>query len=128
MKYIVTTQKPVAQAAEDLEKAVLAHQFGVLHIHDLKATMNKKGVPFEPECRVFEVCNPKKAFAVLSEDMAMNMALPCRISVWQEDGNTKIGMINPKPMLEMLSSSEKLSQVADEVQTTLTAIIDEAAA
>jgi uncharacterized protein (DUF302 family) len=128
MKYIVETQKSVEQAAEDLEKAVAAHQFGVLHIHDLKATMNKKGVPFEPECRIFEVCNPKKAFAVLSEDMAMNMALPCRISVWQEDGNTKIGMINPKPMLEMLSSSEKLSQVADEVQTTLTAIIDEAAA
>jgi len=37
-------------------------------------------------------------------------------------------MIQPKPMLEMLSSSEKLSQVADEVQTTLTAIINEAAA
>lgn len=128
MKYIVSSNKDIEQATADLEAAVANHSFGVLHIHDLKATMNKKGVPFEPECRIFEVCNPKKAFAVLSEDMAMNMALPCRISVWQEGGNTKIGMINPKPMLEMLSSSEKLSQVADEVQTTLTAIIDEAAA
>jgi len=128
MKYIVNSNKDIEQAAADLEAAVANHSFGVLHIHDLKATMNKKGVPFEPECRIFEVCNPKKAFEVLSEDMAMNMALPCRISVWQEDGNTKIGMINPKPMLEMLSSSEKFSQVADEVQTTLTAIIDEAAA
>ncbi|MDQ6978536.1 MAG: DUF302 domain-containing protein [Ghiorsea sp.] len=128
MKYIVDSNKNIEQAATDLEAAVINHSFGVLHIHDLKATMNKKGVPFEPECRIFEVCNPKKAFEVLSEDMAMNMALPCRISVWQEDGNTKIGMIQPKPMLEMLSSSEKLSQVADEVQTTLTAIIDEAAA
>ncbi len=128
MKYIVNSNKNIEQAATDLEAAVVNHSFGVLHIHDLKATMNKKGVPFEPECRIFEVCNPKKAFEVLSEDMAMNMALPCRISVWQEDGNTKIGMIQPKPMLEMLSSSEKLSQVADEVQTTLTAIIDEAAA
>jgi uncharacterized protein (DUF302 family) len=127
MKYIVQTQKSVAQAAEDLEKAVVAHQFGVLHIHDLKATMNKKGVPFEPECRVFEVCNPKKAFAVLSDDISMNMALPCRISVWEEHGNTQIGMINPKPMLEMLSQSPALAKVADEVQGILTAIIDEAA-
>ena len=128
MKYIITTKKSVNQAAENLEKAVAAHQFGVLHIHDLKATMNKKGVPFEPECRVFEVCNPKKAFEVLSEDISMNMALPCRISVWEEDGQTKIGMINPKPMLEMLSQSKKLSQIADEVQATLTNIIDAAAA
>ncbi|MDQ7001784.1 MAG: DUF302 domain-containing protein [Ghiorsea sp.] len=128
MKYILNTPKTVNQAAADLEKAVANHQFGVLHIHDLKATMNKKGVPFEPECRIFEVCNPKKAFEVLSEDMAMNMALPCRISIWEEDGSTKIGMIQPKPMLEMLSQSKKLSQVADEVQATLTTIIDEAAA
>lgn len=127
MKYIVSTPKSVTQAAQDLEKAVAAHQFGVLHIHDLKATMNKKGVPFEPECRVFEVCNPKKAFAVLNEDMEMNMALPCRISVWEEDGQTKIGMINPKPMLEMLSQSPALTAVAEEVQSILTTIIDEAA-
>ena len=127
MKYIITTTKSVNQAAEALEKAVAAHQFGVLHIHDLKATMNKKGVAFEPECRVFEVCNPKKAFAVLSEDMAMNIALPCRISVWEENGQTHIGMINPKPMLEMLSQSAALTAVAEEVQSILTTIIDEAA-
>jgi len=128
MKYIVNTTKSINQATQDLEAAVAHHSFGVLHIHDLKDTMNKKGVPFDTECRVFEVCNPKKAAEVLSEDITMNMALPCRISVWEEDGTTKIGMIQPKPMLEMFSSSEKLSQVADEVQTILTAIIDEAAA
>ncbi len=128
MKYIVNTIKGINQAAQDLKEAVLNHSFGVLHIHDLKATMNKKGVPFEHECRVFEVCNPKKAAEVLAEDISMNMALPCRISVWEEDGQTKIGMINPKPMLEMLSQSKALTQVADDVQQTLTAIIDEAAA
>ncbi|MDQ7005367.1 MAG: DUF302 domain-containing protein [Ghiorsea sp.] len=62
MKYIVNSTKNIHQAAQDLEAAVSNHNFGVLHIHDLKATMNKKGVPFEPECRIFEVCNPKKAF------------------------------------------------------------------
>jgi len=127
MQYIVNSNKTVEQASADLEQAVSNHQFGVLHIHDLKATLNKKGLAFEPECRVFEVCNPKKAFEVLSEDTALNMALPCRISVWQEGEQTKIGMINPKPMLEMMSQAEALVAVADEVQTILTAIIDEAA-
>ena len=127
MKYIVNSNKNIEQAATDLEAAVTNHNFGVLHIHDLKATMNKKGVPFEPECRIFEVCNPKKAFEVLSEDISMNMALPCRISVWDDNGQTKIGMINPKPMLEMMTQSQALASVADEVQATLTTIIDEAA-
>ncbi len=30
------------------------HKFGVLHVHDLKKTMAKKGVEFERECRIFE--------------------------------------------------------------------------
>ena len=96
MKYIVETQKSLDQAATDLEAAVAKHQFGVLHVHDLQATLQKKGVNFPNGCKVFEVCNPLKANTVLNEDMSLNMALPCRISVWEEDGTTKIGMLSPQ--------------------------------
>ena len=75
---------------------------------------------------MFEVCNPQQANAVLNDDMSLNMALPCRISIWQEDGQTKIGTISPKSLLAMLSDSSELARVASEVEDTLKAIIDEA--
>lgn len=126
MKYVVTTDKSIEQAVADLQVAVTNNKFGVLHIHNIKETLNSKGVPFEHECRIFEVCNPQQAKKVLDVDMSMNMALPCRISVYEEGGETKIGMIKPKAMLEFLSDSPELMKIADEVDAITTKIIDEA--
>jgi len=125
MYYIVETQKSFHQASEDLASAVIRNGFGVLHIHDLGTTLRSKGIAFEEECKVFEVCNPAQAAKVLSTDMRLNMALPCRISVYTEKGQTKIGLIKPVPMLCALSQDVALVQVAKEVEEKTIAMVDE---
>jgi uncharacterized protein (DUF302 family) len=126
MKVIAESDKPVEQAARDFQESVVRNGFGVLHVYDLKQTLADKGAPIESECRIFEVCNPVKARAVLTEDMSLNMALPCRVSVYEQDGRTKIGMLSPKAMLASLSDSAELARLADEVERTITQMIDEA--
>lgn len=126
MYYIVETSKTPEQAAADLAEAVARNGFGVLHVHDLGATLRSKGVAFERQCKVFEVCNPQQAASVLAADMRLNMALPCRISVYTEAGTTRIGMIRPVPMLGTLTTDPALAKTAAEVEETLTRIIDEA--
>lgn len=128
MYYIATTTKSVPEAAEALQKAVQDHGFGVLHVYDLKQTLTSKGHPLAAECRIFEVCNPKQASEVLARDMRLNAALPCRISVFEDEGTTKISTIKPSVMLGMLSGDERLSEIAESVETSLTAIINDAAA
>ena len=127
MYYIVETSKSFAKAVEDLDAAVKAHQFGVMHVHDIGNTLRSKGVDFAEQCKVFEVCNPHQAAKVMASDMSMNMALPCRISVYTEKGKTLIGMIRPEAMLSMLSKDPALSAVAAEVETATMQMIDEAA-
>lgn len=126
MYYIVDTDKPFAQAASDLDEAVKRNGFGVLHIHDLAATLRSKGFPFEEECRVFEVCNPAQASKVLATDMRLNMALPCRISVYTEQGKTRIGLIRPEPMLASLSDDAGLAEIAKEVEAKTIQMVNEA--
>ncbi|MDX8385285.1 MAG: DUF302 domain-containing protein [Gallionella sp.] len=126
MYYIVESSKSFEQAATDLEAAVTHHEFGVLHIHDLGNTLRSKSIDFAESCKVFEVCNPKQAAKVLGTDMRLNMALPCRISVYTEKGQTKIGMIKPAPMLASLSSDASLAQVAHEVEAKTKQMIDDA--
>ena len=128
MYYIVPAAKSVDDAARDLEAAVRKHQFGVLHVLDLKETLAKKGYSLGPQCRIFEVCNPLQATRVLQRDMRLNMALPCRISVFEDQGATKIGTILPAELLRALSHDRGLAEVAEAVETTIKAIIDEAAA
>ncbi|MDF7826285.1 DUF302 domain-containing protein [Pontiellaceae bacterium B12227] len=126
MKYIVDTDKSVEQAVADVEAATKDHSFGVLHIHNLQQTMKNKGVDFPNACQILEICNPHKAKAVLTADMSLNFALPCRISVYSEGGQTKIGMIKPGAMLSVLSDSPDLMAVAQEVEEATMAIIDQA--
>lgn len=126
MYYIAESGKTFEQAATDLEAAVKRHEFGVLHIHDLGNTLRSKGVDFAGQCKVFEICNPAQAAKVLSSDMRINMALPCRISVYTEQGKTRIGMIRPMPMLAALSQDATLAEVAQQVEAKTRQMIDEA--
>lgn len=126
MYYIVDTPKSFEQAATDLEAAVKRHQFGVLHVHDLGNTLRGKGVDFKDECKVFEVCNPGQAAKVMGLDMRLNMALPCRISVYTEQGQTRIGLIKPAEMLAGLSQDDALLQIANEVEAQTLQMVDEA--
>lgn len=126
MYYIVETSKSFSQAAEDLDAAVKRNGFGVLHVHDLGNTLRSKGIAFTEECKVFEVCNPAQAAKVLATDIRLNMALPCRISVYTERGKTKIGLIKPEALLSMLSLDAALQQVAQEVEAQTIKMVDEA--
>ncbi|WP_438969723.1 DUF302 domain-containing protein [Methylophaga sp.] len=126
MYYIVESEKSFEQASQDLDAAVKRNGFGVLHVHDLGETLRSKGIDFVEQCRIFEVCNPSQAAKVLSVDMRLNMALPCRISVFTENGATMIGAIKPAQMLSALSQDGVLTEVAAEVEGRAIKMIDEA--
>jgi uncharacterized protein (DUF302 family) len=123
MLYVRETSGSVDEVAKKLEEAALANQFGVLGIHDLKQKMNAKGVSFDSECRILEVCNPGKARTVLESNMAISTALPCRISVYEEAGTVKVATLKPTAMLAMFHEPE-LASVAREVEETVERIID----
>ncbi len=126
MYYIVESRKPFEQAAADLEAAVRAGGFGLLHVHDLGNTLRGKGLPFTEQCRVFEVCNPSQAAKVLGLDLRLNMALPCRISVYTEQGGTRIGLIRPVEMLAGFTQDAALVPIAQEVEAALIQMVDAA--
>ena len=126
MLYITETKKAFDTAVKDLEEAVKRNKYGVLHVHDVQKTLKEKGIDFPNRVRILEVCNPQRATQVLTGNMAVNMALPCRISVYQEGGKTKIGMIRPTALLALFPGAVDLKAVAEEVERETMRMIDEA--
>jgi multidrug efflux pump subunit AcrB/uncharacterized protein (DUF302 family) len=126
MLHVVDSTKPLDVVATDLAKAVANHNFGVLGVHDLKETMARKGVAFSRECRIFEICNPHQARRVLEANLEISTALPCRISVYEEGGRTRLATIKPTTMLGLFGTPA-LRQVAEEVEATMVQIMAEAA-
>ncbi len=126
MLYRKQTDKSVDQVFQDLEAAAKAHGFGVLHHYDFKQTLEGKGFPLANECRVLEVCNPKQASEVLAVDMALNMALPCRGSIYQDGGKTIVGMIPPTAVLKLVSDDPRIAPAAKLVEDSMEKIIESA--
>ncbi len=126
MLYEIETKKPIEEVGQELEKAVVRHQFGVMTVHNLKETMKKKGVEFARECRIFEVCNPQQAKKVLEANMEISTALPCRISVYENEGKTILATLRPTVLITQFEVPG-LQDVAREVEETLIAIMREAA-
>jgi uncharacterized protein (DUF302 family) len=58
--------------------------------------------------------------------MRLNMALPCRISVYTENSKTMVGLIRPAQMLSALSQDAALLRTAKEVEDKTIQMIDEA--
>ena len=127
MLFKLSTDKTVSETSAAVQAAVEANHFGVMQVHNLKETMAKKGVEFARECLIFEVCQPQQAKKVLDQNMSVSTALPCRISVYEENGKTVLATLKPTTLLAMFNLPA-LQQVAQEVEDTLVKIMKAAAA
>ena len=123
----LSTDRTVSQAAAALQAVVQANHFGVMQVHNLKETMEKKGVEFGHECLIFEVCQPQQAKKILDQNMSVSTALPCRISIYEEGGKTVLATLKPTTLLAMFNAPQ-LEGVAQEVENTIVKIMKEAAA
>ena len=97
-----------------------------MQVHNLKETMAKKGVEFAQECLIFEVCQPQQAKKVLDQNMSISTALPCRISIYEKDGQTILATLKPTALLALFNTPQ-LKGVAQEVEDTIVKIMKEAA-
>ena len=122
----MTTRKPLSVTAADLQTAVQKNRFGVMQVHNLKETMAKKGVEFDRECLIYEVCQPQQAKKVLEQSMSVSTMLPCRISLFEESGQTVMATLKPTALVKLFNEP-KLLPVAQEVEDSLVKIMTEAA-
>jgi uncharacterized protein (DUF302 family) len=122
----VRSRKNLDQLSKDLEKAVTDNGFSVLAVHDLQAKLQAKGVPLEHTCRIYEVCNPQQAKAVLDRELAVSTALPCRISLYDREGTFELATLEPTQVLTAFARPD-LEPVAREVEDVLRRIMTAAA-
>jgi len=125
MLYRVESLKTLREVASGLEAAAAKHKFGILAVHDLKAKMQEKGVDFDRDCLIYEVCNPHQAKKVLEANAEISTALPCRIAVYSEGAGIALATLRPTALIDLFKTPA-LRAVAQEVEEVLISIMNEA--
>ena len=122
--YTVTTSKTVRTAVEDLEANLKDIGFGVLWNFDLQSKLQEKGIDFQDQHRVLEVCNPKEAEQVLNKNKLVGNFLPCKVTVYEEAGSTYISMPRPSVLMELAEEPE-LTATAEDIEQRMKQGIDQ---
>lgn len=123
--YQVKTDKSFDDAVMSLKEACASVGFGTLWQLNFKDKLHEKGLPFDDNFMILEVCNPVKAQKVLLEHREAGFFLPCKVAVYEKGGEVFMGMPKPTELMAMLGS-EALKMVAAEVEEALVAAIEKA--
>ena len=122
----VPSKKTLEEIDQALRDSVSRHKFGVVAVHNLRDTMQKKGVELAYDCVIYEICDPQQAKRVLEKNGAISAALPCRVSVYGSLGAYNLATIAPTAMLGLFKVPE-LMDIATEVEHTVLEIMHESA-
>ena len=93
MIYTVSTNTPIEVIKNEIESEAKKEGFGILNTYEFKKILHDKGYPIEKEITVFELCNPSGAQQSLSQIAAISVYLPCRISLYEENGKSILATI-----------------------------------
>ncbi|MBK5242217.1 DUF302 domain-containing protein [Clostridium sp.] len=123
IKYEVKSEKSFDEAVESLKKSLSENKFGVLFELNFKDKLKEKGLEFESNFKILEVCNPVQAQEVLSRNIEVGYFLPCKMVVYEKEGSVYIGMIKPTEIIQMIGSEEILA-IAKDIENVLKKSID----
>ena len=123
MVYIEKSEKSVQEVVNKIQQVISNYKFGVLHIHNVKETLNSKGINFKNECQILDICNPLVANEFLSSDMSLSSIMPCKISIYKEDGETTIAVNSLVQLVDDINPD--MVELAQDTQKTILKIIED---
>jgi uncharacterized protein (DUF302 family) len=122
LDYTIKSSKTFDQAVDAVREGAKSQGFGVLHIHDVQATLAAKGLARGP-LKIIEVCHPRHAFDVLAKDPKISLMLPCPISVYIDGETTTVCALKPA-LMGAFYPKAGISETAAAVDAAIRAIVD----
>lgn len=119
----VRTDKTIEESVQELTSRLKDAGFGILGILNFREILQKKGLGFDGEYRLLEVCKPDAAKEALETDPDVGLLLPCTIAVYQKDKQTWISLARPTALLANLESRE-LDGLGREIERDLVSILE----
>ena len=116
----------LADVQSALEGRLKVRKFGTLHVHDIRATLEAKGVPFATPLIIMDICNP--GYAKQSLEATGNRIaplLPCSIALWQDGADVVVRLVRPAALARFFPESAELGRIAAEVEAGVLAAVGE---
>lgn len=122
-EYSHTTRKTYVETIRVLKEKLTEKKFGVLSAIDLPEKFKEKGLRYDGEFTILEICNPFEAHTALLLNPKVVFFLPCKLVVRALEGFGVIEMIRPTSMISELGDPD-LDLFAVRIETILIEVIE----
>ena len=123
MIYKITTDTPLETVKEEMIAHAKEAGFGVLGTYEFQKILESKGLALNKEITGYELCNPKAAQEAMNELPEISVYLPCRISVYEENGKTVLSTVNINDIMHSIDASEDFKEHMNSVYAKFVSIM-----
>jgi len=115
MIYSVVVSSSIDVVRDEMDERAKAIGFGVLKQYNFKEILKEKGYPIQRDITVFEICNPVAAHEALNAHPELSIYLPCRISLYEKDGDIILSTISIEEMMGNFTLDDNFKSHMNEV-------------
>lgn len=116
--YTVITDGKVDEIAHELQERLSEKGYGILSTIDVQKILKEKNNESIEPYLILDVCNPKHAGNAINMHKGVGLVLPCKISIYREEGATKMSLLKPTESIR-LTGYDDLSGLAGTVEKDL---------
>lgn len=120
--YTVASSKDFDSTVADLQTEIEKNGMRVLYIHDVQATLAQKGLARDP-FKMIEFCKADYAHTLLEIDPRVSVFLPCKISVYIQDGKIHMSVLD-FDHVAALFSDKFIRDILSEINKILRKVIN----
>lgn len=123
MIYKIQTDTSIETIKKELQGKAKALGFGVLGSYNFKEILKSKGFEIEKEITVYELCNPPAATEALNTLPDISVYLPCRLSVYEQNGITTLATIGLDDMLNAVDVDSEFKKHLGDIFDNIKALM-----
>lgn len=118
IQYKVASPYSFEETVTKFKAALAQEKFGILWELNFKDKLQEKGLSFNIDFKVMEACNPAKAQEVLTSNLEAGYFLPCKVVVYDLNGQIYMGMLSPTELIKTIND-DSLMEIAQSVEDSL---------
>ena len=113
-----TSSHDFKDTLDQLKNSFMSVGFGTLCSISLNERFEAKGLHYEDQITILEVCNPFEALSALNIDPTIAYFLPCKVLVKEVKGQVSMTMIKHTSFITLLDH-DQLSEFAIKIENAL---------
>ncbi len=124
MIYKTETTYPLETVKAQLEEKAKQLGFGILGSYEFKKLLKERGFEITRDVTVYELCNPAAAHKALSTLPEISVYLPCKLSLYTQNGVTVLATIGIEDMLNAVDVDDALKAHLQEIFDNIRALMN----